>query len=124
MKDRKGDKARLLHILDAMKEIESYIKNISEDEFLQHSMMRFATIKQLEIIGEAANHLTDETKKLFADLELKKIVGLRNIFGKHQPRRKSSPWLVRLLHKSKTLSLPNAPAWSVTCRNQKATLIL
>ena len=55
MKDLKGDKARLLHILDAISEIEDYIHNLDFDKFFRASMARFASIKQLEIIGEAAN---------------------------------------------------------------------
>ena len=42
-------------------------------------MMRFASIKQLEIIGEAANNLTNELKSKFTEIEWRKIVGLRNI---------------------------------------------
>lgn len=42
-------------------------------------MMRFASIKQIEIIGEAANYITEETKKLFTDLQWRQIIGLRHI---------------------------------------------
>lgn len=50
-----GDRARLQHILDAISEIESYTHRVGFDDFVGNSMMRFASIKQLEIIGEAAN---------------------------------------------------------------------
>jgi len=42
-------------------------------------MMRFACIKQIEIIGEAANSITSETKAIFTDLEWKQIIGMRHI---------------------------------------------
>lgn len=42
-------------------------------------MMRFACIKQIEIIGEAANLITPETKLIFSDLEWKQIIGMRHI---------------------------------------------
>jgi len=42
-------------------------------------MMQFATVKQLEIIGEASNQLTDHFKKLYKEIEWREIVGLRNI---------------------------------------------
>jgi uncharacterized protein with HEPN domain len=42
-------------------------------------MMRFASIKQIEIIGEAANYISEETKSKFADIQWKQIVGLRHI---------------------------------------------
>jgi len=40
---------------------------------------RFASIKQIEIIGEAANYIAPETKTLFSDIEWKQIVGMRHI---------------------------------------------
>ena len=42
-------------------------------------MMRFACVKQIEIIGEAANFISSETKALFSDLEWKQIIGMRHI---------------------------------------------
>jgi uncharacterized protein with HEPN domain len=47
---------------------------------MKNSMMRFACIKQLEIIGEAGNHLSEETKATFSDIEWSQIVGMRNAF--------------------------------------------
>lgn len=79
MRDRIGDKERLGHILDAIAEIESYTANISFKDFVANSMMRFASIKQIEIIGEAANYITPSTKDLFSDVEWKQIIGMRHI---------------------------------------------
>lgn len=42
-------------------------------------MMRFACVKQIEIIGEAANSISPETKAIFSDLEWKQIIGMRHI---------------------------------------------
>jgi uncharacterized protein with HEPN domain len=42
-------------------------------------MMRFACVKQIEIIGEAANFVSPETKLLFSDLEWRQIIGMRHI---------------------------------------------
>lgn len=55
MKNSLGDKARLQHIYDAVQEIESYVKNSSYEVFKSNTMMHLACVKQLEIIGEAAN---------------------------------------------------------------------
>ena len=43
-------------------------------------MMRFACIKQMEIIGEASNHLSTKLKIKFSDVEWAQIVGMRNVF--------------------------------------------
>jgi uncharacterized protein with HEPN domain len=79
MKSKLGDKARLQHIYDAILEIEKYIKNSSYKDFQSNSMMQFATVKQLEIIGEAASQLTEHFRKLYKEIEWREIIGLRNI---------------------------------------------
>ena len=79
MKEVNGDKARLKHILEAIDEILNYIDNYDFDKFLNDSKTKFASIKQLEIIGEAANHISEEAKIKFANIEWQKITGLRNI---------------------------------------------
>jgi uncharacterized protein with HEPN domain len=79
MRGKIGDKERIGHIIDAIMEIEAYTAGISFDQFVANSMMRFATIKQIEIIGEAANYITQETKSLYPEVEWKQIVGMRHI---------------------------------------------
>ena len=79
MKGKIGDRQRLLHIIKAIDEIGDYTLNIALQSFLANSMMRFACIKQIEIIGEAANYITPETKALFTDMEWKQITGMRHI---------------------------------------------
>jgi len=53
MRGKLGDKIRLHHIADAISEIEQYLDKVNFAAFTENSMMRFACIKQLEIIGEA-----------------------------------------------------------------------
>ncbi len=79
MKEKLGDRQRLLHIFDAIEEIESYIQDSNQNEFDNKSMIRFATIKQLEIIGEAVNHLSAQIRDNNPDVDWKSIIGLRNI---------------------------------------------
>lgn len=79
MRNNIGDEARLKHILDAISEIESYTKDSTFEKFTKSSMMKYATIKQLEIIGEAANHISGKLKEKYSDIEWREIVGLRNI---------------------------------------------
>jgi len=79
MKGKIGDKQRLLHIIEAIEEIESYTNKADSEEFLTNSMMRFASIKQIEIIGEAANLISEETRKNFSEIEWRQIIGIRHI---------------------------------------------
>ena len=79
MKGKISDKQRLQHILEAIEEIEDYIADVAFDAFLKNSMMRFASIKQIEIIGEAANYISEETKNKFSEIEWRQITGMRHI---------------------------------------------
>lgn len=79
MKGKLGDKQRLLHILEAIEEIENYTAGSNIELFLQNSMMKFASVKQIEIIGEAANYISEETKNKFSEIQWRQITGLRHV---------------------------------------------
>lgn len=79
MKGSLGDEQRLVHILQSIAEIEDYTANADLREFKSNSMLRFASIKQIEIIGEAANQITVENKSNFPEIDWREIVALRNI---------------------------------------------
>jgi len=74
-----GDKARIDHILEFAQEIQKAIEGYDWDKFSSNHVLRIAVVKWLENIGEAANHITDETKNKCSGVEWQKIVGLRNI---------------------------------------------
>ena len=80
MRGKLGDKARLMHILEAINEIENYISKVEFDDFVLNSMMRFPSIKQMEIIGEASNHISQDIKAQFSTIEWSQIIGMRNVF--------------------------------------------
>ena len=53
----------LRHIVDAIDLVNTYLQGIDESVFLKTSLIHDAVIRQIEIIGEAARHLS----KIFAD---------------------------------------------------------
>ena len=79
MKEKPPDEARLQHIRDAIEEVESYVEGIDLAFFEKDSKTRFASIKQMEIVGEAVYHLTEELKEKYPEVEWKAIAGLRHI---------------------------------------------
>jgi uncharacterized protein with HEPN domain len=79
MRQPLNDELRVRHVLDAIKEIESYLQNVSLEEFLSKSEKRFATIKQLEIIGEACARISPTIKVKYPEVEWTNIIGFRNI---------------------------------------------
>ena len=79
MKGQMNDKIRVQHILDAIAEVKTYLSSVSFEDFLTNSEKRFATIKQIEIIGEACNRITNDVKQAHPEIEWSSINGFRNI---------------------------------------------
>jgi len=79
MPDRLGDKNRVLHVLDAISAIQAYTQNIDLEEFKKNSMMQDACIRQLGVIGEACNRISDEVIDANQDVAWRQIIGLRNV---------------------------------------------
>jgi uncharacterized protein with HEPN domain len=79
MRDKLGDKARLQHILAAIEAIENYTEGIDFDGFVANAMMFDATLRQLEIIGEASNRVSDELCQNTKHIPWRQMVGLRNL---------------------------------------------
>ena len=79
MKGKLTDKIRIQHILDAILETEAYLKSVSFESFLDNSEKRFATIKQIEIVGEAGKHSAKEVKRQQPEIMWTQINGFRNI---------------------------------------------
>lgn len=79
MKGIISDHARLSHIKECIDEIETALKGYDYDGFCNNHVLRIAIVKWLEIIGEATNHITNETKDKYPSIEWQKIIGLRNI---------------------------------------------
>lgn len=79
MKGKLGDIVRLRHVLDAINEVELYLKEVNLAQFLANSEKRFATLKQIEIIGEACNALTTDLKVAYPFIPWKPIIAFRNL---------------------------------------------
>jgi uncharacterized protein with HEPN domain len=83
MPDRLGDTARLQHIKDAVEQIEQFVEGVDFEVFSTHSMMFSACVRQLEIIGEAANHISARLQLANPQVAWSSIIALRNILA-HQ----------------------------------------
>ena len=70
MTKRFGDKQRLEHMLAAIDDVLTFTLSTTEAEFNQNRMMQFACVRALEIIGEAANHLTPVLRQANAHIPL------------------------------------------------------
>jgi uncharacterized protein with HEPN domain len=68
----------LSDILESIDRISKYIEGLSFDAFSNDQKTIDAVVRNLEIIGEAANRLPDEFKGNHTEVEWHKVVGLRN----------------------------------------------
>ena len=80
MKDKLADDIRLKHIFECMDEIETALKNQTCQTFIENHVLRIAVVKWLEIIGEAGNHISQETKNRNKSIEWRGLIDLRNFF--------------------------------------------
>ncbi len=73
----------IVDILVAVRKIEEYIKEFDDkEEFRQDSLHWDATIRQLEIIGEALNKLLeDESFEKVSPKYFRKVVNFRNVIA-------------------------------------------
>jgi len=73
----KDDRAYLLHIRDAVHQVLSYTKD-GRDSFLSSRQIQDATIRNLEIIGEAVKRLSPRLQSRHPEIPWKRIAGMRD----------------------------------------------
>ena len=78
MREASKNIIRLEHIVQAIERIKRYTNGKRFDDFVEDYMMYYAVVKNIEIIGEAANLLTNEFKSEHPDTQWKLITGMRN----------------------------------------------
>jgi len=69
----------LRHILEAIENIERSCSGVLKGNFKKNRDLQDATIRRLEVIGEAVKNLSEKIKKKYPEVEWKKIVGTRDI---------------------------------------------
>ena len=88
---------RLRHMLDAAEEALSFLDGRTFADLHRDRMFLLAVVKEIEIIGEAATRISDESRKTLPQVPWPKIVAMRN----------------RLIHAYANVSLDLV--WEVVC---------
>ena len=85
MREPLKDRERLLHILNAIDRVNRYVKGKSFEDLQKDDMMYYAVVKNIEMMGEAANMLTFEFREAHPETQWKQITNMRNflIHGYH-----------------------------------------
>lgn len=90
------DDAHLLDILQSARLARQYVEGLDRESFMREPQVQDAVIRRLEIIGEAARRVSDETRMNLPGLPWREMIGMRN----------------RLIHQYDFVSL--AIVWEVT----------
>jgi len=65
-------------ILEAAEKIAAYTAGMAREDFISSGMAADAVVRNLEIIGEAANRLPQDFTDRHPEIEWRKIIGLRH----------------------------------------------
>jgi uncharacterized protein with HEPN domain len=68
----------LLHIIDSIAKVKSYIKAIDEKEFNKNTLIQDGVIRQIEIIGEATRRLPSDFRRKYPEVPWDDIAGMRD----------------------------------------------
>ena len=66
-------------MLESIELIKKYTSGLTFEQFNKDQLIKDAVVRNLSIIGEAANRIPDDFKVKYNFIEWKRIVGLRNI---------------------------------------------
>jgi len=72
------DNVYLQDIIVSIKAIEEYLSDISEDDFIVNRMLQDAVVRRFEIIGEAANQISQTFKDNHSAIEWRLMSDMRN----------------------------------------------
>ena len=81
----RSDEQRLADILDAAAELSAIVER-GRDAFLADAILKRAAERLLEVIGEAADRLSDETIGRFPDIGWRDLTRLRIVLAHHYQR--------------------------------------
>ncbi|MGK7956269.1 MAG: DUF86 domain-containing protein [Crocosphaera sp.] len=72
------DLTRLKHIRDAAKEALSFISNRTREDLDNDRMLSLALVRLIEIMGEAANNVSQSNQAQYSKIPWRQIIGMRN----------------------------------------------
>lgn len=82
MENKNRDLFRLAHILESTDKIERIANQVGSFENFQEKWIeQDAVIRNFEILGEAAIHISEETKAKYPEIAWYKIRGMRNLIA-------------------------------------------
>lgn len=68
----------ILDILEAARLLQTFVENIEQNTFENDLMRQAAVMRQLEIMGEAARRISEETRLQLSQIPWRQIIATRN----------------------------------------------
>jgi len=78
MKDRREYRDYLVDVMNAIRDIENFMKGMDFESFAKNREKVFAVIYCLEVIGEAVKKIPDEVREEYQAIPWRKIAGMRD----------------------------------------------
>jgi len=72
------DLTRLNHIRDAAIKAIDFVQSKTREDLDQDEILSLALVRLIEIIGEAANHVSADCQNRYSQIPWREIVGMRN----------------------------------------------
>jgi uncharacterized protein with HEPN domain len=69
----------LIHIFECIERIEKYVFGLDQEQFFNDSLIQDAVLRNLQVMSESTQRLSDNFKDKYKEIEWAKISGLRNI---------------------------------------------
>ncbi|MBS3100596.1 DUF86 domain-containing protein [Candidatus Woesearchaeota archaeon] len=71
------------HILESIKRIESYAKDLTKERLTKNMKLQDAIIRRIEIVGEAAKNLPTDFRNKYPEIEWSDIIRTRDKVTHH-----------------------------------------
>ena len=72
------DSVRIRHMIEAAESIAEFVAGRNRSELDTNRMLLFAVVRAIEVLGEAASKVSDETRDASGAIPWKAIIGMRN----------------------------------------------
>jgi len=74
----KDDLVFVEHILDSIRAIENFSRNLSKEELTSNRLKQSAIVREIEVIGEAVKNMSKNLKERYSEVKWRDIAGTRD----------------------------------------------